>query len=79
MRGSLEAVLCLGGLWRSTLSTATLSPPGSRRETREESVGRELEKRKRTALVAWEREFKTNKDAAGSKLDAVLESTTGGE
>jgi G:T-mismatch repair DNA endonuclease (very short patch repair protein) len=38
-------------------------------------VTRELEKRGWKVLVAWEHEFKTNKDVIGEKLDLMLGSS----
>lgn len=44
---------------------------------KDEFVNRELEKRGWKVLVAWEHEFKTNKDIVGEKLDLMLGSASG--
>jgi len=71
------AVFCHGCFWHACPQHNPVVPDWLRAKIKDEFVNRELEKRGWKVLVAWEHEFKTNKDIVGEKLDLMLGSASG--
>jgi len=68
------AVFCHGCFWHACPQHSPVVPDWLRAKIKDDFVNRELEKRGWKVLVAWEHEFKTNKDIVGEKLDLMLAS-----
>ena len=66
------AVFCHGCFWHACPQHNPIVPDWLRAKIKDGFVSRELEKRGWRVLVAWEHEFKTNKDVVGEKLDLML-------
>jgi DNA mismatch endonuclease (patch repair protein) len=73
------AVFCHGCFWHACPEHNPVVPNWLRAKIKDKFVEDELKKRGWKVLVAWEYEFKTNKDVVGMKLDAMLEPGPGGE
>jgi DNA mismatch endonuclease, patch repair protein len=73
------AVFCHGCFWHACPKHNPVVPDWLRAKIKDEFVNRELERRGWKVLIAWEHEFKTNKDIVGEKLDLMLASASGGE
>ena len=68
------AVFCHGCFWHACPVHCPVVPNWLRAKIKDKFVEAELEKRGWTVLVAWEHEFKANKDIVGAKLDAMMQS-----
>lgn len=73
------AIFCHGCFWHACPLHSPVVPDWLRKKIKDEFVESELQKKGWRVLVVWEHEFKTNKDAAGAKLDAMLAHDSGGE
>ena len=71
------AVFCHGCFWHACPQHNPVVPDWLRAKIKDEFVNTELEKRGWLVLVAWEHEFKTNKDIVGEKLDLMSGSSPG--
>ena len=71
------AVFCHGCFWHACPQHNPVVPGWLKAKIKDEFVNRELEKRGWKVLIAWEHEFKTNKDVVGEKLDLMLRSSPG--
>jgi len=72
------AIFCHGCFWHACALHNPVVPSWLRAKIKDQFVEDELTKRGWRVLVVWEHEFKTDKDAAGLKLDAMLNSSTSG-
>jgi G:T-mismatch repair DNA endonuclease (very short patch repair protein) len=69
-------VLCHGRFWHACRIHDPIVPSLLRAKIKDQFVEEGLSKRRWKTLVIWEHEFKIDKDAAGLKLDAMLNSTS---
>jgi DNA mismatch endonuclease, patch repair protein len=70
------ALFCHGCFWHACPFHNPVVPSWLRAKIKDQFVEEELNKRGWKTLVIWEHEFKIDKDAAGLKLDAMLNSTS---